>query len=91
MSSTKYVKGLVPDNERIRAMREVYDSCRALGIEPPDEVGAVFDSEDYIEGLGKTLNIETYEGHNDQSMEWLVIKLDELPPNIHALAFIESW
>lgn len=90
MGITKSVYGLVPDDERMKKLRKVYDLCLESGVTPPYEVNELFNNEHYIEGLGKTLAVETSEGSAD-AQEWTIVKLDELPDNIYAIAFVESW
>ena len=94
MSVTKYVVGIIPQTEQIAKKKAIYDSCRELGVVPPDELVELFDSPDgsYIEGLGRTVGVEAKEGHNNAlAMEWLVANLNDIPDGITAIAFIESY
>ena len=90
MSVTEYVVGLIDDGKRMERLINVYDECRKLGIKPPSEISEIVEGENYIEGLGKTTSINSYSGGHD-TVAWTIIKLDEIPKGIHAVAFIQSY
>ena len=89
MSVIHYVVGLIPDTDRVKKLRRIYKECGFMKIEAPVEARAIFDDANYIEGLGRTIDVVSEEGQSSYQ-EWIIVKLNDLPEEIDAIAFISS-
>ena len=93
-----YVVGVVQD-DRVLSLKAVYEQCRSLGVMPPKECLELFEDgdfeaflgDDYVNGLGVTLDIESSEGGDNEYRSWLLVKLHDVPDGVHSLAFVASY
>ena len=92
-----YVVGVL-ESARVNALKIVYDQCQILGVTPPIECTRLFYDDDYsevlgddyVEGLGVTVDIESVEG-SDAYRSWLLVSLANVPDGVKSLAFVASY
>ena len=94
MGMHSYVIGIKPVDEKYIAMKAVYESCIAAGIEIPDIVDSYFlgDKPDnsgiIVDDLPKSSHKEWCDGISSQGIE---VDLRELPEDIKIIRFINSY
>ena len=96
-----HVEGVKPPDEKWLQMKNVWDSCQAAGIEPPEEVWKFFEGEDPCEDgvvvklLDKGVLRSYLDSSEDRScvvreidtdhQQGFVIDLEEIPDDIKIL------
>lgn len=93
MGMSTHVAAVRPPDERWQAMKAVWDSCRAAGVEPPHEVYAFFDDED-PDPAGVVINLDQHTSvreWSDDTRAGYEVVLGQLPPEVTVLRFYNSW
>lgn len=92
MSMSLSVYGIVPPDDKWTAMKAVFDACKAISIEPPNEVAEFFDHCNpdplgVIISLYDHSSVEEYEGDYESGY---IVDLKSLPKHIKQLKFVIS-
>ena len=90
MSMSTGVVGFRPPNEKWRAMKAVWDSCRKAGIEPPKEVLAFFDGK-RPDPAGVEVELECVSEYHGDGREGLEVDILSLPQDVTVVRFFNSW
>lgn len=90
MSASYFVYTLNTDNERIRELQEVYDSCRRLGVTVPPEISRLVEEGRLIEGLGLVADIPHKE-INGRHWNAYLVNVSDIPKDANAIAFMISY
>lgn len=88
MSTSWYVRGVRPPDERWRQMKVVYDACVAAGVDIPDTVAAFFDG-DRPDPDGVVIDIPQREWR-DQWRCGIEVDVADLPADVKTIRFIIS-
>lgn len=99
MGMSTHVVGIVPADEKYKAMLDVYRACEKAGIPIPEEVEAFFEGKKPdLKGILINLTgpvphyapngVTKWEGDGDSGFE---VDLDALDPKIRRLRFYNSW
>ena len=81
MSMSMRVVGLVPVDDKWRAMTAVWDSCSKLKISPPPEVIAYFDDEYPEEEEAIVVDIK-YEEYSADMRNGFEVDINDLPKDV---------
>lgn len=90
MSMSMRVVGLIPVDDRWRAMKAVWDSCLQLKIEPPVEVVNFFDGE-YPEEENVVAVRVAVEKYKADMCEGFEVAIDTLPKDVTKIRFCCCW
>ncbi len=93
MGMHMYVKGFKAPDEKWKAMKSVYDSCEAAGIEPPAEVNKYFEY-DRPDDTGVEVEIKKLPACKEYSAEMIEgyeVDLKALPKDITHIRFCVSY
>ena len=93
MSMSMSVVGFLPPDEQWLKMKAAYDACKAIGVEPPEEVEDFFNGEDPGDAPGKEVQLEgngAKEWRSDGS-EGFEVELARLPKSVKFVRFYCSW
>lgn len=90
MSTTYWVEGIAPPDDKWKQMKAVWDACKAIDIDPPSEVIDFFNDErPDPAGIVITVPKTDYWDHN-RSAGGFVVDLETLPKHIKQLRFLMS-
>lgn len=90
MSMSMCVVGLIPVDDKWRAMKALWDSCYKLKIAPPKEVVDFFHGE-YPEEENAIIAGIKYSTYNADMSEGFEVSLDDLPKDVKKIRFYCSW
>lgn len=93
MGMSTHVQGIRPADDRWRAMKSVWDSCKAAGVTPPAEVDLFFEGED-PDPAGVVIDLDRHASTREWSDEYrsgYEVVLSELPPEVTVIRFYNSW
>jgi hypothetical protein len=92
MGMCSYVLGIKPKDEKYMTMKQIYDNCASLNIAIPKEVLDYFGDYDPDEFGLIVDNIKSIEwSHPHQSCSGIEVNLDDLPPDVRIIRFVNSW
>lgn len=86
MSMSMRVVGLVPVDDKWRAMKALWDSCYKLKIAPPKEVIDFF-NEEYPEEENAVVVDITHTDYYADMGEGFEVSLDDLPKDVKKIRF----
>jgi hypothetical protein len=81
MSMSTRVVGFRPADETWTQMKNIWDTCKVAGVEPPERVLAFFQG-DYP-GDKPGMEVDTQSGFE--------LDITKLPPSVNILRFYNSW
>jgi hypothetical protein len=91
MSMSTHVLGVIPPDEKFERMKNAYDACKLAGVPVPENVADFFGGEE-PDPKGRLVELgnarEWDPGHPESGFE---VWIDELPPHVKAVRFINSW
>jgi hypothetical protein len=93
MSMSTDVIGFHPPDEVWKQMKAVWDACEQAGVEPPDRVLEFFDHEK-PDSAGVTVDLRNslaVKEYRDDQSEGYEVDLDQLPPDVTIIRFVNSW
>ncbi len=95
MSMNSSVYGIVPADAKFKKMKELFDRCREMGVEPPKEVWDFFGDEPPL-GSGTVVNIGTcvseVQPHEmSRGFEVDLVKLALEFPNVKIVQFTNNY
>lgn len=94
MSMSTFVFGFHPPDETWRQMKEIWDACKKAGVEPPDRVLEFFDFEE-PDDAGVQVNLTerpmAVRKFQNDHQEGYDVDLQELPPDVTVVRFVNSW
>ena len=93
MSMSTYIVGIKPPDGKWKAMKKVYDSCKAANLDPPEEVWKFFDNEEpdpegVIVDLAEHFCVTEW---STEGSEGFQVEIAKLPKDIKILRFYNSW
>lgn len=97
MGMSTHVVGFTPPDEKYQKMKAVYDSCKAAGIEIPEDVQEFFDwNEPSEHGVTFDLDkipgaVEEWDAGKDDAASGLEVDISKLPKNVKVVRFYNSW
>lgn len=93
MSVSYCVKGLKPITEDYQKRLQIYQSCRELGIRPPDEIIHYFenDTEPCDEGIIVYLNKDVVAIGRNSYSNYYDVDLSKLPEGVAKVRFQISY
>lgn len=89
MSMSLHVIGFAPPDEHWRRMKQIWDSCVAAKVTPPEEVMKFFGYEE-PDDAGVQVELKPDE-FKDDSREGFEIELAKIPKHVKTLRFYASW
>lgn len=89
MGMSTHIVGLVPPDEHWKKMKQVWDSCKSVGIEVPKPVQEFFNWEAPDE-RGVEVEIPLIEW-SEETMQGYELELDKIPANVKVIRFYNSW
>ena len=89
MGMSTHVIGFRPPDEKWKAMKAVWDSCKAAGVDPPKGVNEFFDWQE-PDAAGVEVKIKAREW-SDDSREGYEIDVESLPKDVKVIRFYNSW
>lgn len=90
MGMSMQVEGLVPVDDKWRAMKALWDSCLKLKIAPPKEVVDYFDGEYPEEEEAIVVRID-YKTYSADMREGFEVTIGDLPKDVKKIRFYCSW
>lgn len=91
MGMSSHVEGIRPPDAKWLAMKAVYDSCRAAGVRPPQEVDDFFNYEQ-PDPKGVIVSLkDCCSDYNQDSSSGFEVDLSKLPKGITVIRFYNSW
>jgi hypothetical protein len=98
MSMSAHIVGFVPPDEKWEKMKQVYDACKAAGIDPPDRVIKFFGGEApdpagverHLDVMTRASAVKAWSAEHGASSGFEV-DLRKLDPDIKILRFYNSW
>lgn len=96
MSASYYVRGFKPPDNKWKAMKACYDSCKAAGVDPPGEVDKFFNYEEPDDSgvLVEQKDLEKLDAvrkYSEDGYSGYDVILDKLPKDVKIIRFIISW
>lgn len=96
MSMSTHVKGFKPPDEKWLAMKKVYDSCKAAGIDPPHEVSRFFDHDEPDDkgvevSEKKLMECGALKRWGEEMREGFELDVTKLPPDVKVIRFYNSY
>jgi hypothetical protein len=96
MSMTTHVRAFKPPGEKWQQMKAVWDACKAVGIDPPREVGRYFEDTDpdptgVVIDENTLVDLGVLRGWSDQYREGREIDVTKLPKDVTVIRFYNSW
>lgn len=88
MSMSTGVIGLKPPYETWKKMKAILDACKAVEINPPDEVSRFFDGEPDEKGQQVKIPFSKCSGNDYQGIE---IEVTKIPKHVKIIRFYNSW
>lgn len=86
MSMHYLVKAYRPPDEKWREMKEAFDACKAVGVDPPKEVWEFFDGEiPNPAGVEIEIQHSDYYGEDEGGIE---IHTEDIPEGCKSIRFI---
>jgi hypothetical protein len=89
MSTSYYVKGIIPADDYYNKMLTIYKACNNAGIEPPKDVLKFFNYEE-PNGVGVEVKIDSEEGE-DGCTDFIDVDISKLPKDVKIVRFIVSY
>ena len=88
MSTTIFVYGFRPPDERFMSMKKVYETCKEAGVKIPKEVVDFFENDLPPDSLGVKVDIDEWvTDSQDDYWDGLEIDLTKLPEDVKVLRF----
>lgn len=88
MSTSYYVVGMRPPDEKFEAMKAIWDACQKADVEVPNEVLIFFDDhEPDVKGIEVDLPITEGSG---EYRNWFTLSVSDIPNNITEIRFVIS-
>jgi hypothetical protein len=84
-----HIIGFRPPDEKWKKMKEVWDRCNELKIEPPKEVKDFFQGEE-PDPNGIEVNIPTRKWENEYGSGFEIM-IKDIPKDIEIIRFYNSW
>ena len=96
MGMDTYVIGFKPADEKWRAMKAVWDACKAAGIAPPVDVDRFFGGYTPAPhgvriGQNDLLMCGAAREWSDESSSGFEVDVKKLPPDVTVVRFYNSW
>lgn len=91
MGMCTYVIGFKPRDEKFNQMQAIFMHCRSLGISIPKEVDSYFEGYEPDENGVRVDNIKHKEWCDSNSSQGIEINLDDLPPDVKIIRFVNSY
>lgn len=92
MGMSTHVVGFIPRDEKWEKYEAIYRSCEEAGVEPPDEVMEFFEWESPLGKPGQVVDIsQAVEDFAGEAEYGFTVNLSELPKNVTAVRFFNSW
>ena len=88
MSTSYYVIGMHPPDERWAEMKAIWDACKKADIEIPDDVLEFFDDRE-PDPKGIEVDIPSSEG-NGEYRDWYTLLVSDIPKNVTEIRFVIS-
>lgn len=85
-----HVIGFRAPDEKWRAMKAAWDSCKAAGVAPPSEVARFFDERE-PDTLGIEVRDLALTPWCDDCRDGFELEIAKLPPNVTHLRFYNSY
>lgn len=89
MSMSTSVIGFKPPDAKWKKMKEVWDACRAAGIDPPKEVSEFFEWMD-PDPNGVEVDLPAAEW-SDDGRAGFEIEVSKIPKGVTIIRFYNSW
>jgi len=93
MSMSVFVWGIIPNDEKWKKMKKIYDACQDSDIDPPEEVLEYFDYED-PHPHGRRIDL-TEEPNNCAlkigEVDGFEVDLSLVPEYVKIIRFENSW
>lgn len=96
LSTSTYVYGIRPPDEKWRQMKAVWDACAAAGVSVPDDVEDFFDGEE-PDAAGVVIDLEKvgaariWKPGGNSMREGVEVNLERLPEDITLIRFVNSY
>jgi hypothetical protein len=92
MGMSTSIQGFIPPDEKWKAYKDIYDKCKTLNIDAPQEVYDFFDGESPGNAPGKLVQITQAisKPTNDDGDSWDVT-IAKLPKNVTVIRFRNDW
>ena len=97
MGMSTHVVGFHPPDDAWRRMKSVWDSCRAAGVEVPEEVKRFFAWNEPDEAgvcvnlCGSAPAVEPWSKNDSEGFEVDLERLREMFPSLTKIRFYNSW
>lgn len=97
LSTTTYVYGIKPPDEKWRRMRAVWDACVEAGVGPPNEVEVFFGHEPPSATDGVVIDLEKigaaklWQPGGDSMKEGVEVLVDLVPQDVAIIRFVNSY
>jgi hypothetical protein len=92
MSMSTRVVGFRPADETWTQMKNIWDTCKVAGVEPPERVLAFFQGDYPGDKPGMEVDIEAalteWSAGTQSGFE---LDITKLPPSVNILRFYNSW
>lgn len=86
-----HVEGFKPPDEKWKKMKAVYDSCKAAGLEVPQQVLRYFEYE-VPDPAGVKVDLKKYvQDFNRESREGFELKVGDLPADVKVIRFFVAY
>jgi hypothetical protein len=89
MGMSTHVIGFAPADEKWRAMKAIWDSCRAAEIPVPSEVEKFFNYEEPDE-RGVEVELPSTKW-SDDFREGFEVEVSKIPAHVKVIRFYNSW
>ncbi len=91
MGMSTHVVGFVPPDEKWEKMKQAYDACKELGIQPPNEVVEFFGHvAPDPRGVKVDIEVATKEWSGDMR-SGLEVEIAKIPKHVKVIRFFNSY